>query len=59
VQVDSRAVSTTQVTVGDLSPSGAAASYVSPGGEVRVRVLTTSSASFNTAGDLMRITYGT
>jgi hypothetical protein len=59
VQIDSRTVSTTQVTVSDLTPSGAAASYVSPAGEVRVRVLTTSSASFNTAGDLMRITYGT
>jgi hypothetical protein len=59
VQIDSRTVSTTQVTISDLTPSGAAASYVSPAGEVRVRVLTTSSASFNTAGDLMRITYGT
>jgi hypothetical protein len=57
VQIDSRTVSTTQVTIADLSPTGAAASYVSPAGEVRVRVLTTSSASFNTAGDLMRIAY--
>jgi hypothetical protein len=59
VQIDSRTVSTTQVTISDLSPSGAAASYVSPAGEVRVRVLTTASASFNTAGDLMRISWTT
>jgi hypothetical protein len=58
VQIDSRAVSTTQVTISDLSPTGAAANYVSPAGEVRVRVLTTATASFNTAGNLMRITYG-
>ncbi len=59
VQIDSRTVSTTEVTISDLSPAGAAASYVSPAGEVRVRVLTTATASFNTAGNLLRIAYGT
>jgi hypothetical protein len=59
VQIDSRTVSTTQVTIADLAPTGAAAGYVSPAGEVRVRVRCTASASFNTAGNLMRITYAT
>ena len=59
VQIDSRAVSTTQVTIGDLSPTGAAANYVSTAGEVRVRVRCTANLSFNTAGNLMRITYTT
>jgi hypothetical protein len=59
VQIDSRSVSTTQVLIADLSPTGAAANYVSAGGEVRVRVRCTTSASFNTAGNLMQITWTT
>jgi hypothetical protein len=59
VQIDSRAVSTTQVLIADLAPTGAAANYVSPAGEVRVRVRCTTNANFNTAGNLMQITYGT
>ena len=56
-QLNSRSVGTSDVTLADLVPPGTAASYVSPAGEVRVRVRCTANANFFASGDLMRITY--
>jgi hypothetical protein len=56
-QVSSRSVGTSDVTLADLVPPGAAVNYVSAGGEVRVRVRCTTTANFFASGDLMRITY--
>jgi hypothetical protein len=60
VQLNSRAVSTTEITLADLAPTGAAANYVSGttgDGEVLVRIRCTRSANFVSSGDLMRISY--
>ena len=61
VQLDSRSVSTTEVLVSSLAPSGAPADYVSGtsgDGEVRVRVrCARSSPSFYASGDLLKIGY--
>ena len=55
---DTRAVSTTDVRIGDVDPPGASAGYVTPTGEVRVRVRCTGpTANFFSSGDLMRIVY--
>jgi hypothetical protein len=57
-QLDSRAVSTTELAVTDLIPPGAASGYVNATtGEVRVRVRCTTSANFFTSGELMKLTY--
>jgi Purple acid Phosphatase, N-terminal domain len=57
-QLDSRALGNTETTLSDLAPPGAAASYVSPAGEVRVRVRCTRTANFNVSGELLRISAG-
>jgi hypothetical protein len=61
VQLDSRSVSTTEVAVSNLVPSGTLADYVSGtsgDGEVRVRVrCTRSSPSFYASADLLKIGY--
>ena len=41
----------------DLVPAGAPAGYVSPTGEVRVRVRCTTTANFFASGELMQLTY--
>ena len=38
-------------------PAGAAADYVGPGGEVRVRVRCTTTANFFASGELLSVTY--
>ena len=60
VQVDSRAVGTTEIALTNLTPTGAAADYVSGtsgDGEVRVRLRCTRATNFVASGDLMRLTY--
>jgi len=57
-QFDSRAVTTTDVTIANADPPGASAGFISPTGEVRVRVRCTGpTANFFSSGDLMRIAY--
>ena len=56
-QFDSRTVTTSDVTI-DVAPTGAATSYISATGEVRVRVRCTGpTANFFASGDFMRIVY--
>ncbi|MDP8909622.1 MAG: Ig-like domain-containing protein, partial [Chloroflexota bacterium] len=61
VELDSRSVSTTEVLVANLTPSGTLADYVSGtsgDGELRARVRCTRSyLSFYTSGDLLKIDY--
>jgi Domain of unknown function (DUF4082)/Bacterial Ig-like domain/Bacterial Ig domain/Purple acid Phosphatase, N-terminal domain len=60
VQLDSRAVGTTEVALLNLTPTGAAADYVSGttgDGEVRVRVRCTRATNFASNGDLLRISF--
>jgi hypothetical protein len=60
VQLDSRAVGTTEVAINNLAPTGAAADYVSAttgDGEVRVRIRCTRTTNFASNGDLLRITF--
>jgi hypothetical protein len=60
VQLDSRSVGTTEVSLSNLIPAGAAADYVSGtagNGDVRVRTRCTRTANFQAFGELMRITY--
>ena len=57
-QFDSRAVTTTDITISNLDPPGPSAGFISPTGEVRVRVRCTGpTANFFSSGDLMRIAY--
>ncbi|HET9739730.1 MAG TPA: DUF4082 domain-containing protein [Solirubrobacteraceae bacterium] len=56
-QFDSRAVGTADVTIANLAPPGAAGGYVSPTGEIRVRVRCTATTNGFSSGDLMKITY--
>ena len=56
-QFDSRAVSTADVTIANLAPPGAAGGYVSPTGEIRVRVRCTATTNGFSSGDQMKITY--
>ena len=56
-QLNSSAVADTETTRADLVPAGAAGNYVSPTGEVRVRVRCTTTANFFASGELMQITY--
>lgn len=61
VQLDSRAVGTTEVTITALAATGALADYVSGvtgNGEVRVRIrCRTTGGTFFASGDLLSITY--
>lgn len=58
VQLDSRSVGTSSVELAGLVPPGAALSYVSGTGEVRVRVRCTGALWAHTAGaDLLKIAY--
>jgi purple acid phosphatase-like protein len=56
-QLNSSTVGTTEATRADLAPPGVATAYVSPAGEVRVRVRCTTTANFFASGDQLRITY--
>ena len=56
-QLNSAALGNTETTRGPYTPTGAAANYVSPTGEVRVRVRCTTTANFFASGELMQITY--
>jgi hypothetical protein len=56
VLLNSRSVGTTEQTISNLTPSGAAANYVSTGGDVRVRVRSVgASTSFYTVADHLQI----
>ena len=57
-QLDSRSVSTTEVAINDLSV-GAAASFVSSAGEVRIRARCTRTANFFTSAEVLKLTYVT
>ena len=61
VQLGSRAVGTTEVTITDLAATGALADYVSGvtgNGEARVRIrCRTTGGTFFASGDLLSITY--
>jgi hypothetical protein len=61
VQLSSRSVGTTEVSIANLAPSGTLANYVSGStgdGDVRVRVrCRRSGSSFFASGDLLRISY--
>ncbi len=60
VQLNSRSVSTSEVSIADLAPPGSLADYISAplGGEVRIRVrCTRSSGSFYSSGELMNLVY--
>ena len=56
-QLNSSAVADTETTKANLVPAGAPAGYVSPAGEVRVRVRCTTTANFFASGELMQLTY--
>ena len=56
-QLNSAALGNTETTRGPYTPAGAAANYVAPTGEVRVRVRCTTTANFFASGELMQITY--
>lgn len=62
VQIDSRSVGTTEVSIADLAPPGSPADYVSGAtglGETRVRIGCTGSIfGFYASGDVMRLVYG-
>jgi hypothetical protein len=55
--LDSRAVTTTEISINDLAPPGASAGYVSATGEVRIRARCTRTANFFASGELMKISY--
>ena len=52
-------IGTNEVAIADLEPPGAASSYRSAGGEVRVRVVcsASTSSSYSSSGDLLTLTY--
>jgi phosphodiesterase/alkaline phosphatase D-like protein len=56
-QIDSRAVGTADITIANLAPPGAAGGYVSPTGELRVRVRCTATTNGFSSGDQMLIRY--
>jgi hypothetical protein len=56
-QLHSANLGNTETTRADLVPPGAAANYVSPAGELRVRVRCTRTANFFASGELLRIDY--
>lgn len=60
VQLDSRAVGTTEVAINNLAPAGTLGDYVSGAagaGELRVRTQCTSTANRTSRGDVMSIVY--
>jgi hypothetical protein len=58
VQLDSRAVGTTETTTPTLTPPGAPGTYLNAAGELRARVRCTGPANtFFSSGELMSITY--
>ncbi|MDQ6914261.1 MAG: S8 family serine peptidase [Actinomycetota bacterium] len=57
VTLDSRNVGTADVRIANLAPGGAPASYVSSGGELRVRVRCTNRSSFYSSGNQLQIVY--
>ena len=58
VQLDSRAVTTTEVTTPTLTPPGSPAAYLDASGELRVRIRCTGpSQNFFSSGEVMSITY--
>jgi hypothetical protein len=59
VQIDSRTVTTTEINTGAITPPGNRADYISPTGEVRVRLVGTGNATTNhfLVSDLLRVTY--
>ena len=60
VQLDSRTVSTTEVAISNLTPTGALANYVSGTtgpGDVRVRIQCQTNANVTSRGDLMSIVF--
>ncbi len=58
IELNSRAVSTGEVVRSNLVPPGSASTYVSAGGEVRVRIQATNgSNSFTNSGESMQILY--
>jgi hypothetical protein len=52
-------IGTSDVTLAELRPAGAAARYRSAGGEMRVRVVCSAPtwASYTSSGDLLTLTY--
>jgi len=56
VTLDSRTVGTTEIRI-DLTVASALADYVSPSGEVRVKVASSASSPFVASGDLLEISY--
>jgi hypothetical protein len=58
VTLDTRGVGTTEALIADKAPPGSPAGYVDGSGYLRVRVrCATSSWSFTSSGDLMKISY--
>ncbi len=58
VALDQRNVGTTQVLIGDVAVSGTQSAYRSSAGDLHVRVrCSTTSGSFTTSGNLLRIAY--
>jgi subtilisin len=58
VQLDSRSVGTTDVSIANLAPTGTLANYVSAAGELRVRVrCTTRNGTFAANGNQLQIVY--
>ena len=57
VQLSSRTVGSSEVRVADLVPPGSAGSYVSPAGELRVRVGCTTIRNFYAMGNQLLISY--
>jgi multicopper oxidase len=60
VQIDSRAVGTSDVLIADVPPPGAASSYIGTGvntGRVRVRVACQGGAAFFASGNFMKVVY--
>jgi hypothetical protein len=61
VQIDSRTVGTSEVGIGDLTPAGTLANYVSGTsgeGEVRVRVrCTTTNGTFYASADVLKVVF--
>jgi hypothetical protein len=58
VPVDTRTVGATEVLIGDVAVGGTQSAYRSPAGDLHVRVrCSTTSGSFTTSGNLLRIAY--
>ena len=57
--LEQRSLGTSDASIADLAPPGAASSYVGPGGEVRVRATCSvfTFSSYSSSGDLVSLTY--